>query len=110
LIDLDDWLYPYFHSQGVKNSFMLADAELDRLLDAQRAEFDFQKRQQLGYEIQRYLLDKVVARLDWVAFTERTTMWPYRRNHKHEPWMGLTYRWANEWLDKTDPTYQGRPA
>jgi peptide/nickel transport system substrate-binding protein len=109
LIDLDDWLYPYFHSQGVKNSFMLADAELDRLLDAQRAEFDFQRRQQLGYEIQHYLLDKVAARLDWVAFIVRSTMWPYRRNHKHEPWMGLTYLWANEWLDRTHSTYQGRP-
>ncbi len=108
-IDLDDWLYPYFHSRGVKNSFMLADPELDRLLDAQRGEFDFERRQQLGYEIQRYLLDNVAARLDWVSFILRSTVWPYRRNYKSPPWMGQIFQAADQWLDRTHPTYQGRP-
>ena len=65
--DLDDFVYPYFHSQGVKNSFMLADPQLDQMLEGQRAEFDEARRQQLGYEIQRYLLDNVLAKLDWVG-------------------------------------------
>src|SRR5439155_836646 len=55
-IDLDDWVYPYFHSTGSKNSFRLKDPDLDKLLDAQRREFDIEKRRQLGYQIQRYLL------------------------------------------------------
>jgi ABC-type transport system substrate-binding protein len=108
--DLDDWVYPYFHSNGVKNSFMLADPTLDQMLEAQRAEFDEARRQQLGYEIQRYLLDNVLARLDWVGDIALWAQWPYRRNRVVQPWFGETFMLANEWLDSTDPTFQGRPA
>ena len=55
-IDLDDWVYPYFHSTGSKNSFKVSDPELDMLLDDQRQEFDIDRRRELGYHIQRYLL------------------------------------------------------
>jgi ABC-type transport system substrate-binding protein len=108
--DLDDWVYPYFHSRGAKNSFMLADPELDRLLEAQRVEFEYEKRRDLGYEIQRYLLDKVAARIDWASYIARSTNWPYRKNGRPNPWFGTTWQRANEWLDRTDPTYEGRPA
>jgi len=108
--DLDDFVYPYFHSAGVKNSFMLADATLDRMLEAQRAEFDGAKRQQLGYEVQRYLLDNVQAKLDWVGDIAMWAQWPYRRNRKVQPWFGETFLMANEWLDSAHPTFQGRPA
>ena len=50
-IDLDDWTYPYYHTTGSKNPFNLSDPTLDEMLEAQRAEFDFERRQQLGYEI-----------------------------------------------------------
>src|SRR3990172_7385890 len=33
-IDLDDWVYPYFHTGGPKNSFPLSHPSLDALLDA----------------------------------------------------------------------------
>jgi peptide/nickel transport system substrate-binding protein len=58
--DLDDWVYGYFHTTGPRNSFMLADSTLDQMLEDQRAEFDEARRRQLGYEIQRYLLDNVL--------------------------------------------------
>jgi hypothetical protein len=108
--DLDDFVYPYFHSTGVKNSFMLADATLDQMLDAQRAEFDQSRRQQLGYEIQRYLLDNVQAKLDWVGDIAMWAQWPYRRNRRIQPWFGETFLLADEWIDSAHPTYQGRPA
>jgi peptide/nickel transport system substrate-binding protein len=107
-IDLDDWLYPYFHSTGSKNSFSLSDPELDSLLDAQRAEFDIEKRQQLGYDIQRYLLDKVLARLDWVTQITRTTNWTYGRNTRRMIWFGNMFHLASYWLDSSDPSFQGR--
>ena len=107
-IDLDDWLYPYFHSAGPKNSFNLSDPELDRLLDAQRAEFDIEKRRQLGYEIQHYLLDKVLARLDWVSQITRTTNWNYGRNTRPMIWFGNMFHLANYWLDSSDPAFQDR--
>ncbi len=109
-IDLDDWLYPYFHSNGPKNSFGLSDAELDSLLDAQRAEFDVASRQRLGYEIQNYLLDKVLARLDWVTQITRTTGWNYGHNSRSMIWFGNMFHLANLWLDSSNPAYQGRPS
>jgi ABC-type transport system substrate-binding protein len=109
-IDLDDWLYPYFHSTGPKNSFGLSDPELDRLLDAQRAEFEIEKRRQLGYDIQHYLLDKVLARLDWVSQITRTTGWNYGRNVRSMIWFGNMFQLASYWLDSSDPSFEGRPS
>jgi hypothetical protein len=109
-LDLDDWLYPYFHSTGIKNSFNLNDPKLDEMLDAQRAEFDLDRRRQLGYDIQNYLLDNVLARLDWLAQVWRGCTWFYLRNYLPEPWFGFAFRIANYWLDSTHPTYSGRPA
>ena len=93
--DLDDFLYPYFHSTGPKNSFMLSDPQLDEMLDGQRVEFDEARRQQLGYEIQRYLLDNVLARLEWVGDIARWARWPYWRNRLPQPWFGETFLLAN---------------
>jgi peptide/nickel transport system substrate-binding protein len=108
--DLDDFVYPYFHSTGPKNSFMVADPQLDQMLEGQRAEFDEGKRQQLGYEIQRYLLDNVLARLDWTTGIGLHALWPYWRNRRPQPWFGETFFLADEWLDSSHATFQGRPA
>ena len=108
--DLDDYLYPYFHSTGPKNSFMLADPQLDEMLDGQRTEFDEARRRELGFEIQRYLLDNVLARMEWVGDIALWARWPYWRNRKPQPWFGETFLLVNEWLDSTDATYAGRPA
>jgi peptide/nickel transport system substrate-binding protein len=110
-IDPDDWLYAYFHSTAPKNSFNLADPTLDRMLDNQRAEFDMDKRRQLVLEIQDYLLDNVLARLDWVAPAQPSNRWPYLGNRRMTPWFGDWYLYPpNLWIDSTHPTYQGRPA
>jgi len=108
--DLDDYLYPYFHSTGPKNSFMLADPQLDQMLEAQRVEFDEASRRELGYEIQRYLLDNILARLEWVGDIALWARWPYWRNRVPQPWFGETFLLVNEWLDSTHATFQGRPA
>jgi peptide/nickel transport system substrate-binding protein len=79
-IDLDDWLYPYFHTGPTKNSFLLSDAALDSKLDAQRAEFDGKKRQALGMEIQDQLLESVLARLDYCSPVTRGVAWSYVKN------------------------------
>jgi len=108
-IDLDDWVYPYFHTGGPKNSFNLSDPTLDEMLDAQRAEFEYERRKKLGYDIQHYLLDNVYARLDYVAPSAPGTNWPYLRNRRPQPWFGNTFHVANMWLDRTHPSFQGRP-
>ncbi|MBI1884926.1 MAG: ABC transporter substrate-binding protein [Chloroflexi bacterium] len=133
-IDLDDWVYPYFHSRGSKNSFKdpqrrqeVFDGELDALLDAQRQEFDEKRRRQIGFRIQRYLLgmdpdgggsripdiDKrpaIHARLDYASIIAGSVMWPYLKNMAFFPYFGNAHWLANAWLDRNDPSYPGRPA
>jgi peptide/nickel transport system substrate-binding protein len=115
-IDLDDWVYPYFKTGGPKNSFQVSDPTLDALLDAQRAEFDFDTRLDLGYQIQRYLLgltnpeaDAAHVRPNYAAPGGGTISWPYFKNRVSFPWFGNSYWNANIWLDQIDPSYQGRP-
>ncbi|MCJ7510346.1 MAG: ABC transporter substrate-binding protein [Dehalococcoidia bacterium] len=108
-IDLDDWLYPYFHTNGSKNSFGLSDPTLDGMLEAQREEFDFAERQRLGYEIQRYLLDNTLARLDFVAAIWLWVAWPYYRNFRPTPFFGNSFLMANAWLDQSNAAWGGRP-
>jgi peptide/nickel transport system substrate-binding protein len=109
-IDLDDWVYPYFHTGGTKNSFLISDSKLDSMLDGQRAEFDHQKRQSLGYDIQNYLLDNVCARIDYVSPITRGVAWNYVQNQWNATWYGSNFLMANVWIDQTASTYSGRPA
>ncbi len=110
-VDLDDWLYPYYHSQGTKNSFGFSDPELDRLLEQQREEFDNEKRREIGFEIQRRLLDDFVLRLDYISAWGESLRWPYFKNPPPpRTWFGYNHSFANTWLDKDDPSWSGRPA
>ena len=108
--DPDDYTYPYFHTTGVKNSFNLSDPELDRLLEAQREEFDFEARHRIVLEIQDYLLDKTVAMPVWVSTINSEVYWSYIKNMWRSPWYGETFNRASMWIDQADPNFQGRPA
>jgi peptide/nickel transport system substrate-binding protein len=115
-IDLDDWVYPYFHSTGSKNSFRVDDPQLDDLLDAQRGEFEIERRRDLGYQIQRYMLGLegdglqigALARSDYATPRTATVAWPYYKNRVAFPWFGSSYWIANVWLDKNDPSFGAR--
>jgi peptide/nickel transport system substrate-binding protein len=109
-LELDDYVYPYFHSRGPKNSFMLADPELDRMVEAQREEMDYEARRQMGLEIQDYLLENTLAFLIWISDVNDVVDWGYFKNPYEAPWMGSSFRRADEWLDQNDPSWQGRPA
>ena len=117
-IDLDDWVFPYFHSTGSKNTFRLKDPAFDKLLEAQRREFDYERRRDLGYQIQRYLLGLegdgmqpgAHARVDYAAPYLAIVTWPYVKNSVFFPWFGSNYWTANTWLDKNHPSFGARPA
>jgi len=109
-IDLDDWVYPYFHTGGSKNSFRLSDAKLDAWLEEQRAEFDYERRHEIGLDIQHYLLDEVLAQLQYISLWGRGVVWNYQRNLHSWTWYGHAYGYADVWYDHNDPTFQGRPA
>ena len=108
-IDLDDWVYPYFHSKSSGNVFHVSDAQLDAMLDAQREAFDLGERQQLGYQIQRYLLENVLARLDFASYYMLWVAWPYYKNFRPAPFFGNSFHLANAWLDRSDPVWGSRP-
>ncbi len=122
-IDLDDWVYPYFRTGASKNSFKVSDPALDELLDDQRREFNADRRKQLGYEIQRYLLGLdasgrpvdplppgALVRLDYASPAGPTISWPYYKNRVSYPWFGNSFWNANIWFDSNDPSYEGRPS
>ncbi len=108
-VDLDDWVYPYYHTDGTKNSFGLSDADLDALLEQQRAEFDNEKRREIGFDIQKMLLDELVVRMDYISAWGEGLQWPYFKNPPPpRTWFGYNHSFADTWLDKDDPSWAGR--
>jgi len=106
-VDLDDWVYPYFHSEGTKNSFPLRDKEMDALIVAQRVELNEDKRREIGYQIQRKLLDLNVG-INFVSERVVALAWPYLRNFPLDVADGYQHRLADCWMDQGDPSYRGR--
>jgi peptide/nickel transport system substrate-binding protein len=106
-VDLDDWLYPYFHSAGTKNSFGLRNAELDALILAQRHELDETRRREIGYEVQRRLLQINVG-VNFVSEEVVSLRWPYVRNFPLDTSDGYQHRFADAWIDRSDPSFRGR--
>ncbi|MFQ5382531.1 MAG: ABC transporter substrate-binding protein [Dehalococcoidia bacterium] len=106
-IDLDDWLYPYFHSEGTKNSFAIRDEDLDSLIITQRTELDPARRQETGFEIQRRLLE-LNAGINFVSERVIALAWPYVRSFPLDATDGFQGRLADCWLDRSDSTFEGR--
>jgi peptide/nickel transport system substrate-binding protein len=106
-IDLDDWVFPYFHSTGIRNSFALRDSDLDKAIESQRGELDAMKRQQIGFDIQRKLL-ALNAGVNFLSEKVITLTWPYVQGFPTDASDGYQDRFASCWLDKSDATYHGR--
>ncbi len=106
-IDLDDWVYPYFHANGTKNSFPLRDDEVTSMIDAQRVELDKAKRREIGYNIQRRLL---ALNAGVNLFSERVVAltWPYVQGLPLDTTDGYQHRFADCWINASDETFRGR--
>ncbi len=104
-LDLDDWVYPYFHSTGMQNSFALRDEDLDALIESQRAEFDTDARRETGREIQRALLE-INAGVNLVSERVVALSWPYVRDFPLDITDGYQDRFSRCWIDTSDPTYR----
>ena len=105
-LDLDDWVYPYFHSSGHQNSFAVRDDDLDELLEAQRVEMDTDDRRELGKDIQRRLLE-INAGVNLVSERIVALSWPYVRDFPLDITDGYQDRFAGCWIDRDDPSYRG---
>ena len=106
-LDLDDWLYPYFHSAGVQNSFALRNEDLDALIVAQRAQFNPDDRRNLGLDIQRQLL-QINAGINLVSERVVALSQPYVRAFPLDITDGYQDRFARCWVDVEDPSYRKR--
>ena len=106
-VDLDDWVYPYFHSQGTKNTFPLRDADVDALIDAQRTELDDGKRRQIGFDIQRKLLALNVG-VNFVSERLISLARSYVHGFPLDIADGYQQLFADCWLDPADPDFRGR--
>jgi len=96
-----DW-NNFAYSKGSGNSFGINDPELDRLIEAQAAELDVKKRQQLFVSIQRLMLDKmyVIPTLSHVGFT----LWqPYVHGWvDNYAGQAANQEWSRLWVDVKD--------
>ncbi len=106
-VDLDDWVYPYFHSLGSKNTFPLRDTDLDALIDAQRIELDDNKRREIGFQVQRKLLELNVG-VNFVSERVIALARSYVRNFPLDISDGYQHQFADSWLDSADADFRGR--
>ena len=97
--EVDDFLYGTHYPEQPNNRSHVADAELNKLLVAQRREMDPQKRKQIIDDIQRYLADKAyyVYVPQWPQYVAHP---PYVKGFKHHDGYGLGLRLMHTWMDK----------
>lgn len=103
-LDLDDWLYPYFHSSGSGNTFVLRDESLDAQIEEQRAELSAERRQQIGHEVQRRLLELNVG-ANFVSEDVVTLFLPYVQLFPVDAGEAYQDRFARTWIDRTHPSF-----
>ena len=92
------------HTGGPENFSGINDPEIDKLVDAQRGEFDIQKRRALGAQISERLHDQAWYVLDASSFYEEFTR-PYMQNWVSHDLYYLIHGWGAfaieyTWFDK----------
>ena len=92
--------YEYYYSKGIYSTYGANDAALDKLILDAQGEQDQTKRQQMGYQIQRMILDNVYG----ISTVERITFagWqPWVKNYLYNPGAQVIpiYAPAITWLD-----------
>ena len=97
--EVDDFLYGTHFPEQPNNRSHVADAELNKLLVAQRRELDPKRRKAIIDDIQRYLADKAyyVYLPTWPQYVAHP---PYVKGFKHHDGYGLGLRLMYTWLDR----------
>lgn len=100
-LDLDDFSYRVLRTGEIANYFYLSDPEMDRLLDAQQAEFDREKRRDVGRAIASRDLDQMYR--IWMT---NTLFWEVKRPSLQNWITHDVYMWTNGWgMDQTESTW-----
>ncbi|MBI4610099.1 MAG: ABC transporter substrate-binding protein [Candidatus Rokubacteria bacterium] len=97
--EVDDWLYGVFFPEQPNNRSHVADAELNKLLVAQRRELDPKRRKEIVDEIQRHLADKA-----YYVYVPTAPQYvshpPHVKGFLHHEGYGLGLRLMYAWLDR----------
>ena len=97
--EIDDWLYSGFYPEQPHNRSHVADAELNKMLLAQRRELDPKKRLAIVHDIQRHLADKAY----YVYLPnppQYITHAPQVKGFKYHDGFSLGYRLMFTWLER----------
>jgi peptide/nickel transport system substrate-binding protein len=95
--EIDDWLFSAYHPEQPHNRSHVADAELNKMLVAQRRELDPKKRLAIVHDIQRYLADKAYY-VYLPTWPQHITHAPRVKGFKHHDGFSLGHRLMFTWL------------
>jgi peptide/nickel transport system substrate-binding protein len=98
--EVDDFLYGMFYPEAPWNRSHVNDAELNKLLLAQRREMDPKKRRDIVYEIQRHLADKAYY-ISVPMYPRYISHPPYVKGFKHHDGYDLGRRLTFTWIDRS---------
>jgi peptide/nickel transport system substrate-binding protein len=97
--EVDDFLFGSYYPEQPNNRSHVADAELNKMLQAQRRELDPKKRKAIVEDIQRYLADK--AYYVYLPSSAQYQAHPkYVKGFKHHDGYGLGYKLMFTWMDR----------
>ena len=100
---MDQWIYPFYHSEGSLNYGSINDAALDDLLVKQRSESNADAQKELWFDIQAHIHDKVYQA--WFPEVMARPVWHnYMLNFRHHGWIGSYGCYSSDqaralWLD-----------
>jgi peptide/nickel transport system substrate-binding protein len=97
--EIDDWLYAGFFPEQPHNRSHVADAELNRLLTAQRHERDPARRLAIVHDIQRHVADKAYY-VYLPTWPQHVTHAPQVKGFKHHDGFSLGQRLMFTWLQR----------
>jgi peptide/nickel transport system substrate-binding protein len=96
--EIDDWLYAGFYPEQPHNSSHVADAELNKMLTAQRRELDPRKRLAIIQDIQRDLADKAYY-VYLPTWPQHITHSPRVKGFKHHDGFSTGQRLMFTWIE-----------
>ncbi len=97
--EVDDWLFSCYYPEQAHNRSHVADAELNKMLVAQRRELDSKKRLAIVHDIQRYLADKAYY-VYLPTWPQHITHAPQVKGFKYHDGFSVGSMLMYTWLDK----------
>ena len=92
--DFEAWI----KTDGVRNGAHISNANIDRLIDAQKAEFDETKRRELVNELQRAVVE-FANPIGLTATSNESVVQAFVKNYDPPPGNGPHEHWEDMWLD-----------